>query len=64
MFEIKFVYVTNDTAEKSIKNRIYHYTIPCEMVIYNSDSVTEAAYCADKSNTHFFNKLLGFLFKL
>jgi hypothetical protein len=47
MFEIKFVYVTNDTAEKVLKI-----------------GVTEAAYCANKSNTHFFNKLLGFLFKL
>jgi hypothetical protein len=26
-FEIKFAYVTNDTAETSIKNHIYDYTV-------------------------------------
>jgi hypothetical protein len=28
MFEIKFAYVTNDTAETSIKNHVYYYTAP------------------------------------
>jgi hypothetical protein len=30
----------NDTAETSIKNHIHHYTIPCEMVICDSDGIT------------------------
>jgi len=29
---IKFAYVTNESVETSIKNDIYHYTLPCEMV--------------------------------
>jgi hypothetical protein len=39
MFEIKFAYVTKDTAKTSIKNQICHYTTPCEMVICDSDDV-------------------------
>jgi hypothetical protein len=31
-FEIKFAYVTNDTTETSIKNHVYDYTTPREMV--------------------------------
>jgi hypothetical protein len=30
----------NDIAQTSIKNRIYHYTAPCEMVIRDSDGMT------------------------
>jgi hypothetical protein len=37
---IKFPYATNDTAETSIKNNIYHYTTPRETVICDSDGVT------------------------
>jgi hypothetical protein len=33
IFEIKFAYVTNDTAKTSITNHIYHYSTPREMVI-------------------------------
>jgi hypothetical protein len=40
IFEIKFAYVTNETAETSIKSDIYHYTTPFEMVICDSDGVT------------------------
>jgi hypothetical protein len=40
IYEIKFAYVTNDTAKTSIKNHIYHNTIPHEMVICNSDGMT------------------------
>jgi hypothetical protein len=32
--------MTNETAEKIIKNHIYHYTTPCKMVICDSDGVT------------------------
>jgi hypothetical protein len=39
IFEIKFAYVTNDNPETSIKNHIYHYTTPCEMVICDSDDM-------------------------
>jgi hypothetical protein len=41
IFEIKFAYVTNNTAKTSIKNHIYYYTTPCEMVICDSDGVTD-----------------------
>jgi hypothetical protein len=41
MFEIKFAYMTNDTAETSVENHIYHYTAPCEMVICDSDGMTD-----------------------
>jgi hypothetical protein len=37
--EIKFAHITNDTAQTSIKNHIYHYTTPREMVICDSDDV-------------------------
>jgi hypothetical protein len=40
IFKIKFMYVTNDTSKTSIKNHIYHYTTPCEMLICDSDGVT------------------------
>jgi hypothetical protein len=40
IFKIKFAYVTNDTAETSIKNLIYHYTMPREMIICDSDGLT------------------------
>jgi hypothetical protein len=40
MFKIKFAYVTNDTAKTSIKNHLYHYTTPYEMIICDSDGVT------------------------
>jgi hypothetical protein len=40
IFKIKFAYVTNDTAETSIKSLMYHYTTPHEMVISDSDGVT------------------------
>jgi hypothetical protein len=40
VFEIKFAYVTNDTAETSIKNHIYHYATPHEIVIRDSDGLT------------------------
>jgi hypothetical protein len=39
-FEIKFAYLTNDIAKTNIKNHIYHYTTPREMVICDSDGVT------------------------
>jgi hypothetical protein len=42
MFATKFSYVTNDTAETSIKNNIYHYTVPLETVICDSDGATGA----------------------
>jgi hypothetical protein len=32
--------MTNNTDETSIKNHIYHYTTPCEMVICDSDGMT------------------------
>jgi hypothetical protein len=35
---MKFVYVTKDTAETSVKNCIYHYTTH-EMVICDSDGM-------------------------
>jgi hypothetical protein len=38
--KIKFAYVTDDMAETGIKNHIYHYTTPHEMVICDSDDVT------------------------
>jgi hypothetical protein len=31
--------MTNDTSETSIKNHLYHYTTPQEMVICDSDGV-------------------------
>jgi hypothetical protein len=34
------VAVTNDTAKTSIKNHLYHYTTPCEIVICDSDGVS------------------------
>jgi hypothetical protein len=37
---MKFANVTNDTARTSIKNNIYRYTTPREMVICDSDAVT------------------------
>jgi hypothetical protein len=40
ILEIKFAYVTNDAGKTIIKNHIYHYTIPCEMIIYGSDGMT------------------------
>jgi hypothetical protein len=40
VFEIKFAYVTNDTAETSSEYHIYHYTAPHEMVICNSVGMT------------------------
>jgi hypothetical protein len=40
IFEIKFAYVTNDNAKQVLKNHIYHYTTPFEMVICDSDGVT------------------------
>jgi hypothetical protein len=40
MFEIKFVYVTVDIAMAGIKNYIYHYTAPCEMVICDGGGLT------------------------
>jgi hypothetical protein len=40
IFKIKFAYVTKYTAETSIKNHIYHYTTPCEMVICDSEGIT------------------------
>jgi hypothetical protein len=39
ILEIKFAYVSNDTAKTSFKNHIYHYTTPCETVICDSDGV-------------------------
>jgi hypothetical protein len=39
--KIKFASVTNDTAETNIKNHIYHYTTPYEMVICESDGDTD-----------------------
>jgi hypothetical protein len=36
---IKFAYVTNDTANTSVKNHMYH-TTPGETVICDSDGVT------------------------
>jgi hypothetical protein len=51
--------VTNGTAETSIKNHIYHCTTPCEMVICDSDGVTDEMYHTDKSCTDFFNELLA-----
>jgi hypothetical protein len=38
--QIKFAYVTNDTAKTSTENHIYHYTSPCETVICDTDGVT------------------------
>jgi hypothetical protein len=49
IFEIKYAYVTNDTAGASIKNHIYDYTTPRETVICGSDGMTGV----DKSNTIF-----------
>jgi hypothetical protein len=40
IFEIKFVYVTNNTAQTSIKNHIYHYSTPHQKVIFDSHGVT------------------------
>jgi hypothetical protein len=40
MFEIKVACITDDTAKTSIKNHIYHYTIPHETVICDSDGTT------------------------
>jgi hypothetical protein len=37
IFEIKFAYVTNDIAKINIKDHIYHYSTPCEMVICDDD---------------------------
>jgi hypothetical protein len=37
--EIKYAHVTNDTVEARIKHHIYHYTTPCETVIYDSDGM-------------------------
>jgi hypothetical protein len=31
--QIKFAYVTNDTAETRIENHIHDYTVPCKIVI-------------------------------
>jgi hypothetical protein len=39
-FEIKFAYVTNDTAETNIKNHSSQYTSPRETVICGSDGMT------------------------
>jgi hypothetical protein len=40
-FKIKFAYVNaNDAFEMSYKNRLYHYTTPCEMVVFDSDGMT------------------------
>jgi hypothetical protein len=39
IFEVKFAYVTNETA-KSIKNCIYYYTEPCGTVICDSNGMT------------------------
>jgi hypothetical protein len=41
IFIIKFAYVTSDTAEKSIKNHIYHYTTPRETEICDNDGMTD-----------------------
>jgi hypothetical protein len=38
--KIKFAYITNDTTKTSIKNHIYHYTTPHEMVICDGDGMT------------------------
>jgi hypothetical protein len=59
IFKIKFAYVTNDTAETSIKTHIYHFTAPHEMVICESDGVTGTTYRTNGSNINFFNKLLA-----
>jgi hypothetical protein len=40
ILEIKFACITNYAAKTIIENHIYHYTIPCEMIIYGSDGVT------------------------
>jgi hypothetical protein len=39
ILKIKFAYVTNETTETNIKNHIYHYTTPREIVIYDSDGM-------------------------
>jgi hypothetical protein len=40
IFEIELANVTNKTTETSIKNHIYHHTIPHKTVICNSDGMT------------------------
>jgi hypothetical protein len=40
IFEIKFAYVINDTAETTIEDHLHHYTMPCKTVICDSDGVT------------------------
>jgi hypothetical protein len=55
IFKIYFAYVTNDTAKTSIRNRLYHYTVPREMVICGSDGVTGT----DRSNTNFFWQIVS-----
>jgi hypothetical protein len=35
----KFAYVTNETAETSIKNQLYHYTTPHKTITYNTNVV-------------------------
>jgi hypothetical protein len=40
IFEIKFSYVTNDTAKTSVKKHINYYTTPRKTVICDSDGVT------------------------
>jgi hypothetical protein len=40
VFKIKFAYVTNNTAETSIKNKKFHYTTPREMIIHDIYGMT------------------------
>jgi hypothetical protein len=39
--EIKFAYVTKDTAGTSMKNHIYHYITPFEMATCDSDGMAD-----------------------
>jgi hypothetical protein len=52
--KIKFAYVTKDTAKTSIKNHIYYYTTPREMVISDSNGMTGKQHIASTGAILFF----------